>query len=131
MKCGSTVLHGLHQVAPNLNIINPTFSIYTNNSLSGIVNYNLTTKVLYNYKNELNIDSYQIKRNKEKPESIIIYTINNDNYITIYFDGDNNLIRGGRAVVAGFYPIFYETVYELKIAINICLDHLVNTPDNY
>jgi len=91
----------------------------------------LIIKVLYNYKNELNIDSYQIKRNKEKPESIIIYTINNDNYITIYFDGDNNLIRGGRAVVAGFYPIFYETVYEFKNAINICLDHLVNTPDNY
>ena len=33
----------------NINVIQPTFSIYTNNSISGILNYNTTTKLYYNY----------------------------------------------------------------------------------
>lgn len=50
-------------------------------------------------------------------------------FISIWFNADENMTNGGRAVEAGFGPNYYETVDELKSAIETGIDQLLNGND--
>jgi hypothetical protein len=89
----------------------------------------------------LNIDTFKVVESYDRKTGIytdalcVVYL--KDEYkhdlkkpfISIWFNADENMTNGGRAVEAGFGPNYYETVDELKSAIETCIDQLLNGND--
>ena len=90
------------------------------------------------FQDKLNTCNIQIKdganlvKKSLEPQFIVVPTIIDGHHITIWFNANDKMYSNGRFVCASTYDeLFpYETISELKDAIMLAFDRIVNPPND-